>query len=162
MTDDLTFRATMSRIPTFVSVITAAGATGPVGCTATAVLSLSVHPPTLLVSLRTGGRTLAGIETAGEFAVNVLSWEQRDLSTRFAAGDPARRFDGVPHLTLGGVPALATTTATLVCRLDRTIPALDHTLLIGAVTHTTTSVAEPMILLDGAPHPAALGRPVAA
>lgn len=151
--DEFSFRKTMSRFATFVTVITVATPDGPAGCTATSVFSLSLRPPTLVVSLRSAGRTLEDVLDAGRFAVNVLSWRQRDLSGRFAAGDPRHRFDGLPYSVWGGAPVLDGTSASVVCRLRHTMPALDHTLLFGTVALTRTRREEPpLVLLDGRSH----------
>ncbi|MFC8845941.1 MULTISPECIES: flavin reductase family protein [unclassified Micromonospora] len=143
------FRRTMSRFPTFVTVITAATPDGPVGCTATAVLSLSLEPPTMVVSLRTAGHTLADILRAGMFGVNALAWQQRELIRRFATGRPDRRFDGVPYTVWDDVPVLDGASATVVCRLRETVSLLDHTLLVGTVARTGTGATDPLVLLDG-------------
>lgn len=147
--DASVFRRTMSRFPTFVTVVTAPTPWGAIGCTATAVLSLSLEPPTMLVSLRTVGRTLDEVLGAGMFAVNALSWEQRDLVRRFATGPPEQRFGGVPHALVDGVPVLTGACATVVCALERTVTVLDHTLLVGAVRRTATGADAPLVLLDG-------------
>jgi flavin reductase (DIM6/NTAB) family NADH-FMN oxidoreductase RutF len=150
--DSATFRRVMGRFPTFVTVITTDTPTGPVGCTATAVLSLSLDPASVIVSLRSEGRTLHDVRAAGAFAVNVLSWRQRDFAQRFATGDPRRRFDGITHTYADGVPVLDDCTATVVCRLRDTVDAFDHTLLIGTAVRAVSGPEEPMVLLDGAPH----------
>ncbi|MZE81039.1 flavin reductase family protein [Streptomyces xinghaiensis] len=150
--DETSYRRTMSRFPSCVTVITAATPAGATGCTATSVMSLSLRPPTLVVSLRSAGRTLGDVLSAGEFAVNVLSWNQRELCRRFAAGDPRHRFDGVPYSLWDGVPVLDDASATVVCRLAEAVPALDHTLLMGTVRLTRTRVDTPLVLLDGVGH----------
>lgn len=150
--DEDGFRRTMSRFATCVSVTTTLGQDGPVGCTTTAVLSLSLCPPTMLVSLRSTGRTLDELLAVGMFAVNVLSRRQRDLVERFATGDPLRRFDGVPHTTCAGVPVLTGATATVVCELRDAMTVLDHTLLVGTAQRTQTSSESPLVLLDGHSH----------
>ncbi|MFJ1797973.1 flavin reductase family protein [Streptomyces sp. NPDC088180] len=153
--DGAAFRQAMGRFPTFVTVITSATPDGPSGCTATAVLSLSLEPASVLVSLRTAGRTLAHIRAAGAFAVNVLSWEQRSLAGVFATGDPRRRFDRVAHSHAHGVPVLDGCTATVVCDLSEAVDVLDHTLLIGTARHASWLPRDPMVLLDGIAHRAA-------
>jgi flavin reductase (DIM6/NTAB) family NADH-FMN oxidoreductase RutF len=152
--DDRRFRRTMSAFATCVSVTTTCGRDGPTGCTTTAVMSLSVDPPTMLVSLCSDGRTLRELLAAGSFAVNVLSCRQRHLIRQFATGDPAQRFRGVPYGFCSDVPVLAEASAIVVCRLRRTIPALDHTLLVGEVVDTRTSAEPPVVLLDNRPHAA--------
>ncbi|MGP2436199.1 flavin reductase family protein [Streptomyces sp. JW3] len=154
--DGSSFRRTMSRFATCVTVTTAATPQGPVGCTTTAVLSLSADPPALLVSLSTAGRTCAKLLSAGAFAVNVLSEEQPDLVGRFATGDPYERFAGVPYVRRHGVPVLAEASASVVCAVRETVPVLDHTLLIGTVQSLSTGPCRPLVLLDHRLHTLAL------
>jgi flavin reductase (DIM6/NTAB) family NADH-FMN oxidoreductase RutF len=127
------YRHAISRLPTGVTIITTAG---PVGCTANAVMSLSVDPPSVLLSLTTASRTLARIRSEGRFAVNVLSWADRELVAQFAAGTAAERFAGVPWHRVGGVPVLTQASVTVVCAVQETVPLLDHTLIAGAVEWT--------------------------
>ncbi|MEU9419628.1 flavin reductase family protein [Streptomyces sp. NPDC048272] len=130
------FCATMAHLATGVAVITTDGPDGPVGCTANALLSLSTEPPSVLVSLASAGRTVRATRDHGRFAVNILSWQQRDLMDRFARLPAAERFQGVAHRHEEGCPVLEGTTATVVCRLDQAPTALDHTLLIGRALWT--------------------------
>jgi flavin reductase (DIM6/NTAB) family NADH-FMN oxidoreductase RutF len=89
MTDASGFHDVMSRFATCVTVVTAYNAGRPAGCTATAVFSLTDRPPTMVVSLTTSGGTLRNLRAAGVFAVNVLSWRQRELYRQCAGPDPA-------------------------------------------------------------------------
>ncbi|MFB8237871.1 flavin reductase family protein [Kitasatospora purpeofusca] len=125
------YRHAISRLPTAVSVITSAG---PVGCTANAVMSLSLDPPTVLLSLATTSRTLAHIRSEGRFAVNVLAWSDRRLVAQFATGTPAERFAGVPWHGVDGVPVLTEASVAMVCTVRETVQLLDHTLIAGTVT----------------------------
>ncbi|MEU5365864.1 flavin reductase family protein [Streptomyces sp. NPDC005925] len=127
------YRHAISRLPTGVTVVTAAG---PVGCTANAVMSLSVDPPSVLLSLTTASRTLTRIRSEGCFAVNVLTWADRRLVAQFATGTPAERFAGVPWQRVGGVPVLTQASVTVVCAVRETVSLLDHTLIAGTVTWT--------------------------
>jgi flavin reductase (DIM6/NTAB) family NADH-FMN oxidoreductase RutF len=152
MIDESVFRQAMARFATCVTVTTTSGAAGPVGCTTTAVLSLSLRPPTLLVSLRSTGRTLDDLLASGRFAVNVLAGTQRELVHRFATGDPIRRFEGIRYAAYDGVPVLLGTAAVVVCQVCRAMPVLDHTLLVGTVRRTLTCPRTPLVLLDGQTH----------
>ncbi|MCG7209594.1 flavin reductase family protein [Streptomyces arenae] len=127
------YRHAISRLPTGVTVITT---TGPVGCTANAVMSLSVDPPSVLLSLDTASRTLARIRSEGRFAVNVLSWADRGLVTQFASGTPAERFAGVSWHRVDGVPVLTRASVTVVCAVRETVSLLDHTLIAGTARWT--------------------------
>ena len=127
------YRHAISRLPTGVTVITT---TGPVGCTANAVMSLSVDPPSVLLSLTTASRTLAHIRSEGRFAVNVLAWADRRLVAQFATGTPEERFADVPWHWVGGVPVLTEASAAVVCTVRETVSLLDHTLIAGTAEWT--------------------------
>lgn len=155
--DGADFRTTMAQVPTFVSVITTVG---PAGCTANAVLSLSASPPRMLVSLARGSRTAERVRAGGCFAVNVLTWAQRELVSRFGGAPPERRFDGVEWAERAGVPVITGSAAVLVCRLDSTIPVGDHALLIGTAIWTHHREGQvPLVLHRREAH--ALHRPAA-
>jgi flavin reductase (DIM6/NTAB) family NADH-FMN oxidoreductase RutF len=148
------FCSAMAQVAGAASVITASGPDGPIGCTVNSLISLSADPPTVLVSLAATSRTLAHAVQAGAFGVNVLSWPQRDLCRRFATGDPATRFAGLPHTLAYGVPLLPDSAAALPCRLLRTIPLADHTLLLGTPLSThLTPTATAFVLYQRRPHP---------
>ncbi|KPI31696.1 flavin reductase family protein [Streptomyces sp. NPDC054950] len=141
------FCSAMAQLATGVAVITTAGPDGPVGCTANAVLSLSTEPPSVLVSLASTGRTVRHVRDHGGFAVNILSWQQRDLMDRFARLPAAERFADVDYRDEKGCPALDGTAATVVCRLDQAPTALDHTLLIGRVLWTAQDPSAQALVL---------------
>ncbi|MEU9132858.1 flavin reductase family protein [Kitasatospora sp. NPDC048540] len=132
------FREAMTRFAAGVTVVTAYAGGDPVGCTATAVLSLTDRPPTLLVSLASGSGTLECIRTAGHFGVSVLPYALRGLADRFAGQPAARRFTGVAHERRSGAPLLTGSVAGLVCRVSRYVSLDDHTLVVGRVVHTQT------------------------
>ncbi|MGW1591924.1 flavin reductase family protein [Streptomyces sp. NPDC002386] len=147
------FCSAMAQLATGVAVITTAGPDGPVGCTANAVLSLSTEPPSVLVSLASDGRTVRHATVHGRFAVNILTWQQRDLMHRFARLPAAERFKDVPYQNEADCPALDGTAATVVCRLDQAPTALDHTLLIGRVLWTAQNpAAEGLVLYQRHQH----------
>ncbi|MEW1762447.1 flavin reductase family protein [Streptomyces cyaneofuscatus] len=141
------FCSAMAHLATGVAVITTAGPDGPVGCTANAVLSLSTEPPSLLVSLASAGRTVAHARDHGAFAVNILSWRQRELMDRFARLPGPERFQGVDFRIEEGCPVLEGTAAAVVCRLDQAPTALDHTLLIGRALWTREDPAARALVL---------------
>ncbi|WP_159054163.1 flavin reductase family protein [Streptomyces sp. AS58] len=130
-----TFREVMTHFAASVTVVTAYDTNTPVGCTATAVFSLTDAPPTMVVSLTSASSTLRHITAAGFFAVNVLPWRLRALADRFARLSSGRRFDGVEHTDTFGAPLLTGAVAGLVCRVTRLIPLADHTLVVGEVVH---------------------------
>lgn len=148
------FRTAMSRLPTFVTVITTYGPDGPIGCTANSVMSLSLATPSVAFSLSTRSRTgqwIARGETP--FAINALTWSQRSLVSGFATGDPAQRFDGVLHEHRAGCPVLAEAMPVLVCVLEDSWTVHDHVLFVGRVVHTSGDESQvPLVHHRREPH----------
>ncbi len=91
------FRQAMGHFATGVTVVTSIGDDGePVGTTASAVTSLSLDPPLVLVCFDRESQTLQAIRAHGAFAVNVLAAPQQHLSANFARRGLAAAWDGVP------------------------------------------------------------------
>ncbi|HTZ61859.1 MAG TPA: flavin reductase family protein [Thermoplasmata archaeon] len=135
--DPARFRALMSRWATGVSVVTASANGADAGLTVNALLSVSLQPPAVLVSLSTDADTLPVAERSGHFGVSVLAAGQRTLSERFARTLPSEeKFRGVGlHRGPHGSPLLDGTLGALECRIARRSPAYDHVLLLGEVVH---------------------------
>ena len=125
------FREFMSHWPTGVSVVTSRLGNRPAGCTVNAVMSVSLSPPLLVISLGHDSGTLAAIERTGAFAINVLSADQRDLCGRFARGEQSDRFRGVPVQYLRDVPVLCDSLATAICTVRGATRCGDHVLVVG-------------------------------
>lgn len=135
------FRALMGSHPSGVAVITTADAEGtPYGFTCTALCSVSLDPPQLLVCAGNNGSTLPVLAARGAFTVNLLHSAGRRAAEAFA-GPAAERFRTVPWrpAPVTGLPALPEDAhATAECRVTRLTPAGDHTIVIGEVLHTQT------------------------
>jgi flavin reductase (DIM6/NTAB) family NADH-FMN oxidoreductase RutF len=144
-------RPMMAAFPTGVGVITALAEDGhPWGMTCTSMCSVTLDPPSLLVSLRSASPTLRAITTTGSFALNLLHDAARPVAELFASGAPDRfeqiswHMDpdsGGPHL-----PEAAHTIADGI--VISTTSVGDHTLVIGEV-EAVTYVAEPRPLIYG-------------
>jgi flavin reductase (DIM6/NTAB) family NADH-FMN oxidoreductase RutF len=126
------FRKFMRCWPTGVAVVTTAGPSGPLGCTVNALMSLSVEPPLLVVSLGEDSHTLAAIRRTDVFGVSILSAEQGELSERFAGCAREERFVGVELRVEHGVPLLAAAAAQMVCAVQQLEQIADHVLVVGA------------------------------
>jgi len=142
------FRTLMGRWPTGVSVVTARDGPLDAGLTVNAFLSVSLSPPSVLVSLTLDADTAPVIERTGQFAVNFLAADQRALSERFArAVPPAEKFTGVPvHRGATGVALLDGTLGAAECRLVNRVPAFDHALFVGEVVHLERGRDAPPLL----------------
>ncbi|MBG0851934.1 flavin reductase family protein [Streptomyces spinoverrucosus] len=151
--DDELFRAVFGAHPAAVCVVTAAGPEGrPSGLTTSAVSSVSMRPPLLLVCVGTGSRTLAAIRHSGGFAVNFLAVHNEWLSERFA-GKSTRKFAGLDwrasELALGA-PLLPThhLSAVAECVVHQEIPAGDHSVFLGRIDGAAVHGRAPMLYHD--------------
>lgn len=131
--DALAFRATMSRLPSGVSVVTTQTGRVPVGMTASSVTALSLEPLQLLVCVANHLFTKTAIAEHGRFGVNVLGEGHGELATQFAS--PGDRFAGVSYDVDHGVPVLHDAIATIVCDVAEAFPGGDHTIFVGSVRH---------------------------
>jgi flavin reductase (DIM6/NTAB) family NADH-FMN oxidoreductase RutF len=129
------FRKAMAHFATGVTVVTSLGPAGePVGTTATAVSSLSLDPPLVLVCFDLESRTLAAIRSYRAFAVNMLAAPQRQLSANFARRGPAAAWDSVRHSPgCTGSPLLHDVLAVVECTVERELPGGDHEIVVGRV-----------------------------
>jgi flavin reductase (DIM6/NTAB) family NADH-FMN oxidoreductase RutF len=134
------FRRALAQLAGGVVVVTTADAEGePAGVTVTAVCSVSLEPPLVLVCLGAGSRTRELIASSGRYAISVLGSGHRSHSERFAeAGDG--KFDGVTwEAGKFGCPILTGSIAVCECELEQSIDAGDHTILIGRVVEATAA-----------------------
>ena len=107
--DQTLFRDVIGRFASGVTVITTRAEGRDFGTTASAVSSLSMDPPMLLVCLNTESETQRAIHASMRFAVNILGEDQAEVAFRFAKkagskfveGDIVRAPIGRPHARPG-------------------------------------------------------------
>ena len=137
---ETSLRDVMCAFPQGVVVVTAPdtpNGDGPRGITVSSFMSVSLAPPTVLVSIMQTSRTHDLID-AGRFVVNVLSDRQGEVSDHFANPDlsSAQHFQGrVSSHRFGSdtPPALDGCLGYLLCKVVERVPLADHTLFIGEV-----------------------------
>lgn len=107
------------------------------GMTANWVMQAAFAPPMLVVALENDSKSLPMVRDARAFTVNVLAAGQQDLAERLG-----RSSQHTPHKLLAvptrpapvtGAPILTEGLGWLECRLVATMPAGDHTLVLGEV-----------------------------
>lgn len=134
------FRAAMSMWPSGVTITTTINDDGlRWGFTASAFSSLSLEPPLILVCLAAAAKSHDTFVRAKSFAVNLLSTRHEQLALRFAMRG-SDKFNGAnfrPGHT--GSPVLTDSVASLECIMHSTVPAGDHTILIGKVVHANVN-----------------------
>lgn len=137
---DSEFRAAMSGMASSVHVVTARRGDERVGRTATAVLSLSAQPPTVLVSIDIVSRLADIIAKAGGFSLAMLAIGQTDIADAFAGQvDPRDRFKrGKWTDWPSGHPRLLGAVTTLDCDVIGAMETGTHVLFAGAIVETET------------------------
>jgi flavin reductase (DIM6/NTAB) family NADH-FMN oxidoreductase RutF len=132
--DPATFRAVMSSLPTGVGIVTALDDQGrPRGLTCSAIASVSLSPPLLLVCVDLRCGSLRAIRHSQGFVVNFLCEGAEEVSQTFASrcDDKFGSVSWTPS-RYGGLPILdGNAVAYAECRLEREIVAGDHAILIG-------------------------------
>jgi flavin reductase (DIM6/NTAB) family NADH-FMN oxidoreductase RutF len=128
------FRDVMGCLAGGVCVIAARELEGrPRGLTATAVCSVSLDPPLVLVCLDSGSHTHDAITTSGFFAVTFLGGQDSSVANRFA-GDDEDKFEGVATREMAtGAPVLEAGLGYCDCVVVKEVAAGDHTVFIGRV-----------------------------
>lgn len=148
--DQSTFRATLGRFASGITVITARDSDGrDVGMTVSAFSSLSLDPPLVLICIDNGASVAPVLEHCERFAVNVLSDEQEPLSRRFSEKE-IDRFEGVAyHRGQLDLALLDGALANLECQVHARYPGGDHTILVGAVEATSVREGHPLLYYRG-------------
>ena len=127
----------MAQFSTGVTVVCAVYQSMDHAMTATAVASVSLDPPLVLVCVAKASRFHPAVIAAGSWAVSLLSAGQRDVARHFATSgrDLGTQFDQVRHARgpHSGAPVLAGALAWLDCETVAAHDAGDHTILVGAL-----------------------------
>ncbi len=135
LTDD--FRSAMRQLAATVNIITAGEGDQRRGLTATAVCSMSLTPPSMLVCVNRFGEAHKAITAAGSFCVNILADRQREVAMRFAGqiGQMGEdKFAPYRWTCLAtGAPALDDAMANLDCEIATVSETDSHSIFIGNV-----------------------------
>src|SRR6478609_11642062 len=91
--DSAVFRNVIGTITSGVIVLTARDDGGDHGMTISAICSLSMEPPMLLVCVNMNSRTQQAVMSAGQFAVHVLDHRQAWIAERFARPSTGNKFE---------------------------------------------------------------------
>jgi flavin reductase ActVB len=130
------FRDAMGQLAAGVVIVTTLVDSRPWGMTVSACCSISMSPPTLLVSLADSTTSVRAIEASGSFGVSVLG-EDRIEAARFASARGGAKFiedfcvPVAPEESAS--PAVAGAIAHVDCRVAQTLHVADHILFIGQV-----------------------------
>ena len=129
------FRLAMRNLAGAVNIVSTAHSGHRYGMTATAVCSATADPPTVLACLNRVTSTHGALVKAGIFCVNVLRFEDYELSTAFAGAQAGEtRFRARDWTKLAtGAPVLSDALASFDCRVVNSLDHGTHTIFLGEV-----------------------------
>ncbi|MBD0291419.1 MAG: flavin reductase [Thermoleophilia bacterium] len=141
-------RALMRRFPAGVAVVTVDLEGEQIGLTVSSLVSLSLEPPLVGVSVSRSAALHELLRDAGEFAVSLLAAGQEHLAQHFARGvPPIALWSGIERRPgVHRAPLLAGAVGWLECETWREYEAGDHTFFVGEVrTVEAGGAARPLI-----------------
>jgi len=137
------FRCAMRHLVGAVSVITAGRGDDITGMTVTSVSSLSLDPPSLIVSVNRESSTWPLLRRYGHFGVNILNAGQLDIAERFSGKDGSKgadRFAGTQWTARPpGAPLLVGALASIDCEVEDIVERHSHAIVIGRVREVKLS-----------------------
>ena len=121
---------------TGISIVTAEHEGKIHGMTVGSLVSVSIDPPRVAVTLANQTRTFKMVTQTGLFGIALLSADQQNLADRFAGviPDEGDRMDGLSILRLNqNIPVIAGGLGQMACRVVHQYDMPQSTLFIGEV-----------------------------
>jgi len=143
----------MRRAPASVSVVTVDTGHDRLGLTVSALVSLSLDPPLVGLSIGRDAAMHELLREAGRFAVSLLAGGQEWLAQHFARGvPPIGMWSGIATEDGGtGAPRLVGALGWLDCLVVSEHEAGDHSFFVGEVESVRLGApAPPLVYHDGA------------
>lgn len=143
------FRKSMGLFATGVTVVSTNDKKGaPYGMTASSFGSISLDPPLVQWSITTESYSYPIFSSASNFAINILSVEQQNISDTFTK--PIDRFEHVSWESgIEGVPLIHGCLTWIECSLENEILCGDHTIFIGRVIRVRCFDKKPLLFWRG-------------
>jgi flavin reductase len=144
------FKSALSSFATGVTIAATAVGNALHGATANAVMSVSLDPPLIVLSIQQGTRMHGVLQRSDNYALSILAADQKEAARYFADSSQAHGsiafdiFGAHPGPT--GAPLLNGALAHVDCRIVDAYPAGDHTLYIGRVVYAASRTdGEPLL-----------------
>lgn len=135
--NDAAWHAVLGRFPYALCALTVKQQADEHGMTASWVSQASLEPPMVVVAVENTSKTIGMIRDAHHFALNVLLDGQRELAGKLGRGSAStpHKLKGVKTkpAPVSGAPILSDALGWVDCRVVATLPAGDHTLVLGEV-----------------------------
>jgi flavin reductase (DIM6/NTAB) family NADH-FMN oxidoreductase RutF len=149
-------KAAMRQMPATVALITTCDPNGDraAGLAASAVIPVSMEPPSMLVAVNRSASAHSAIERARRFCVNLLGTHQTALVGLFSSSRHRdQRFGSDAWRYADGLPYLPDACASIFCKVQATLPFGTHELFIGEVfdvRSASTQDTDPLCWIEGA------------
>ncbi len=145
------FRGAMRQLAATVTIVTTCEEGSPHGMPATAVSSLSVDPPSVLVCINRAASMHGPTTRSRHFCLNLLAADQAELCGAFGAAKGAARFDvGDWQRGEHGLPWLRGAAAVLFCSIAEELHHGTHTIFIGNIDAVEVDRDRaPLVFQDG-------------
>lgn len=143
------FRHVIGHFASGVTVVTTTLDGKPFGTTASAVTSLSLEPPLVLIAMNQESATGAAIAQQGSFAINILGEEHGEIAVNFArkGGDKFAAVELADGRHTG--PLLADALAHVECRVTEQVTAGTHTIFIAQALVASARPGAPLAYFRG-------------
>ena len=139
------FRHVMGQLASGVTIVTACDAAGhDWGMTASAVASLSLDPPMVLVCIDHAAAIHDLLAAAATFGINVLAEDQADVARRFADRDRHGYDDHAGERSPAGLPLVPGALAHLDVRREAVHAGGDHSIITGTVAWSAARDGRPL------------------
>ena len=145
-------REAMRRFPAGIAVLTVHAEGRPLGVTVGSLVSLSLEPPLVGVSIGRSSQLHEPLLDAGRFVANVLAGDQAHLAQHFARSvPPIALWNGIPTRPSDlAEPLLEGALAWIECRTRAAHEAGDHTVFVADVLSTELGRPGPgLVYVDG-------------
>jgi flavin reductase len=127
-------RALMRFVPHPVAVLAVEHERDRMGVTISSLVSLSLEPPLVGISIGKQASVYELLRNAGSFTISILGDGQEDLARRFASGHPPLvHWEGVETVDGRHAPRIAGAMGWLEATTESEHDAGDHTFFIGRV-----------------------------
>lgn len=136
-------RATMGNLVAGLNVVTTSAGGSPHGTTVSGVMSLSMNPPMVLVSLGVRSRLLARLTEGTRFGINILAANQDQVALRFAGSAPDR-FADIPWFEDQCAPRIVDAHGWVAADVESLVPGGDHVIVLGSVVDAIASPGAPL------------------
>jgi len=135
--DQAAKKTVLRQFPYGLYAVTVAAGGEEHAMTANWVTQAAFEPPMVVVAVENTSKTIALMRDSHHFAISVLQQGQRELAGKLGrtSEQSPQKLKGIKTkpAPVSGVPVLADSLGWVECRVVATLPAGDHTLVLGEV-----------------------------